>query len=70
MNTKPMRIIKTLTAGTMQDLNKQIDRYFRNYHPIGYGTEIISTNTAGSRSAVMNDDGMYEVRIARWSSCD
>lgn len=44
-----------------QEVDEVVNRYVQNYHPAGYGTEVVKRST---------DSGVYEVHLRRFTSCD
>lgn len=53
----------TLYGATMEELQKKIAAYMRNYHPTGYNTHI-------SQPIALHPDGYYWCRLSRYHSCD
>lgn len=51
----------TLEAQTREQLQEQIDRYFRSYHPAGYGTDVES---------IREENGVWKATVSRNRSCD
>lgn len=47
----------------VEELEKKIAEYMRDYHPFGYDTHV-------TRPPFRRDDGYWEAHVKRWSSCD
>ena len=59
-------IYEKLTAETQEELDKQVEWYFKRYHPLGYMT------MEHSRGEMLDEEGntVYYSRITRMLSCD
>ncbi len=49
-------------TGKARKVNSDVKRYFKDYHPCGYGTRI--------RKKTKNADGTITVIVERWYTCD
>ena len=54
-------VTETLKAQAQEELTQKIQRYKRNYHPQGYGTNVGSVDLMGD---------VWIAKMRRYESCD
>ncbi len=56
------QILHTITKDTAEECQVEVDGLFVQFHPIGYGTKLISQG--------QNQRGQFTAIVTRYDSCD